>query len=159
MDEIEFEEPEFSICECCGRTITRLTRFVTRDGGAYAVYYVEFTEGHEQRRAAAMVGLGDWDEGAAPQEARVAFTFHIWFQRENYQVSLIDPDDSPWSTGFLGRRVSRADALGSVDSRDSGFRRSMIQDCFLGGGLGCDGSFGSERHRLGSDVRPDHRPT
>ena len=36
---------------------TRLTRFVTRDGDAHAVYYVEFTEGHEHRRAAVMVAF------------------------------------------------------------------------------------------------------
>jgi hypothetical protein len=112
MVEIEFEEPELSVCGCCGKTITRLTRFVTRDGDAYAVYYVEFTEGHDHRRADVMVGLGEWgDDTVVPEEARVAFTFKIWLGEESYQVSMIDPDDSPWTTRFLGRRISRADAL------------------------------------------------
>lgn len=36
-------------------------------------------------------------------------------------------------------------ALGAVDSKDSNFARSMIQDCFLGGSLGFNGSSGAER--------------
>jgi hypothetical protein len=111
MDAIEFEEPEYSACACCGRKITNLTRFVTRDENAYAVYYVQFTEGHEGRRAAVMVGLGDWDENALADEARVSFAFYIWPSEDSYQVSIIDPDDSPWTTDFLGRRLVRAEAL------------------------------------------------
>jgi hypothetical protein len=35
-------------------------------------------------------------------------------------------------------------ALGGVDSKDSLLGANQIQGCFLGGGLGCDGSFGFE---------------
>jgi len=110
MDEIEFDEPETSVCECCGRTSKRLTRFVTRDGGAFAVYYVTFTEGHGDRKAFVMVGLGDWDEDALPEEVRTAFTYEIWLADDAYQLSLIDPDESPWSSTYLGRRLSIAEA-------------------------------------------------
>ena len=110
MDQIEFEEPDISVCKCCGRTSKRLTRFVTRDGEAFAVYYAMFTEGHDDRKAFVMVGLGDWDEDALPEEARASFTYQVWFADDVYQLSLIDPDQSPWDTSYLGRRLSAADA-------------------------------------------------
>ena len=48
-------------------------------------------------------------------------------------------------------------ALGSVDSRDSRSVGNVIQDCFWGGSLGRDGSFGVERRGVGADVGFDHR--
>src|SRR5271155_3846897 len=53
----------------------------------------------------------------------------------------------------------RDHALGGVDSRDSRITGSMIQDCFLEGSLGCDGSFGVERRGLGAAGTADHRST
>jgi hypothetical protein len=49
------------------------------------------------------------------------------------------------------------DALGCVDSKDSHLDGSMIQGCFWGGSLGCDGSFGFERRGVGADGAVDHR--
>ena len=49
-------------------------------------------------------------------------------------------------------------ALGSVDSKDSLLGANQIQGFFLGGGLGCDGSFGVERRGLGANGAADHRP-
>ena len=51
----------------------------------------------------------------------------------------------------------RGRALGPVDSRDSHLDRSMIQDCFLGGRLGCDGPFGFERCGMGTDGASDYK--
>jgi hypothetical protein len=110
MNQIEFEEPEISVCECCGRASKRLTRFVTRNGDAFAVYYVKFTEGHDNRKAYVMVGFGDWDDNALPDEARTSFTYEIWLADDAYQLSLIDPDQSPWDTGYLGHRLSAIEA-------------------------------------------------
>src|SRR5215471_17930395 len=49
-------------------------------------------------------------------------------------------------------------ALGGVDSKDSLLRANQIQGFFLGGCLGCDGSFGVERRGLGANGAADHRP-
>jgi tetratricopeptide (TPR) repeat protein len=49
-------------------------------------------------------------------------------------------------------------ALGRVDSKDSLLRANQIQGFFLGGGLGCDGSFGVERCGLGTNGAADYRP-
>jgi hypothetical protein len=112
MDRIEFEEPTHSVCDCCGKTTTRLTRFVTRDGSAYAVYYAAYTADHEDGQASVMVGIGDWSrDDVEPEEVRCAFTFRLWLAEDSFQVSIIDPDDSVWNSTFLGRRIPRAEAL------------------------------------------------
>ena len=55
------------------------------------------------------------------------------------------------------RAKSELKALGPVDSKDSLLAANQIQGVFWGGGLGCDGSFGFERHGLGADGAPDYR--
>ena len=47
---IEFEAPTESTCECCGNVTVRLTRFVYRNGDAYAVYYAQWTAAHGEKR-------------------------------------------------------------------------------------------------------------
>ena len=107
----EFEEPKESICECCGNTTVRLTRFVHRDGDAHAIYYAMFTKGHPEKRLSGLISLGEWGEGATP-EGRVAFPFQIWTDENNFKVGLVDAVDSPWSNvTFLGRILNREEAL------------------------------------------------
>jgi hypothetical protein len=111
LDDIEFEAPRHATCACCGRRTTRLTRFVTRDGDAFAVYLVMYTEGHEDRDAWALVGLGRWGEDAPPETGRAAFALRLWLADDSYKVSVVDAEHAPWDTGFLGRRLSREEAL------------------------------------------------
>ena len=75
--EIEIEEPKKQKCECCGNIATRLTRFVYEDNCAFAVYYVLFTENHNEKYAYSLVGLGPWGEGVS-EEQRTAFALKIW---------------------------------------------------------------------------------
>ena len=111
MIEIEFEEPEQEKCECCGNTTTRLTRFVYQDGDAFAVYYALFTEGHEDKVAYSLIGLGEWGEGGEP-EMRTAFAVNIWDNDDNWAVTITDKEKSPWShVEFLGKIASREEAL------------------------------------------------
>ena len=109
-DAIEFGEPERSVCECCGTTTISLTRFVTRDGGAFAVYFARFTEGHADGYVSVLTGFGDWAEQASPS-ARTAIAFRIWTNETNYQVGLVDADHEGWATDYLGRKLSREEAL------------------------------------------------
>ena len=110
MIEIEFEEPIESLCDCCGTTTIRLTRFVYRDGDAHAVYYAEFTTGHEEKRLSGLVGLGTSGDGKSGN--RVAFPFQIWADDDNFNIGLVDAADSPWSdVTLLGRLLDREEAL------------------------------------------------
>lgn len=119
MDEIEFEEPTFGICDCCGTTTTTLTRFVTRDGDALAVYYAKFSDGPKHDFISVLVGLGDWGEGSVPA-ARDAFAFRLWAKEANFNIGLVDPADAPWDTDYLGRILKRDEAL----------RHPLLQEVF-----------------------------
>lgn len=111
MIEIEFEPPEISTCECCGKDTVRLTRFVLKDGTAHAVYYAQYSKGHETDRISGIIGLGDWGELAGPAD-RLAFPFEIWVKDGNFNVGLVAAADSPWhDVKFLGRVLNRDEAL------------------------------------------------
>lgn len=111
MIEIEFEEPTQSLCECCGNTTVRLTRFVYQDGDAYAVYYIQYTPQHDTKRLSGIIGLGKWGDDGTPED-RLAFPFQIWMDEDNFVVGLVNAEASPWShVSFLGRVLDREEAL------------------------------------------------
>lgn len=111
MIDIEFEEPKTAHCECCGNESTSLTRFVYQDGDAFSIYYVLFTENHPEKVAYAIIGLGDWDEGAGP-ESRTAFPVKIWENGDGWAVTLTNKNESPWAdVKLLGRILDREEAL------------------------------------------------
>jgi hypothetical protein len=110
-DEIEFAEPSYSTCDCCGGTTTRLTRFVTREGNAFAVYFANFSDNHPDRYVSVLVGFGNWSEDASPIE-RTAVGLRIWTNETSYQVGVVDAGDY-WETELLGKRLTREQALKS----------------------------------------------
>ena len=109
-DEIEFCEPSFYDCDCCGHRTTKLTRFVTRAGNAFAAYYAHLSDGPEHDDVQLLVGLGPWGDDALPED-RTAIALRIWNTDESFNVGLMDADH--WETDFLGRRLSREEALAS----------------------------------------------
>jgi len=111
MIEIEFEPAATKSCECCGSDTVSLTRFVLEDGAAHAVYYAQYSRGHESDRINGIVSLGDWAESASPDD-RIAFPFQLWKSDDGYNVGLVDASASPWShVTILGRILDRAEAL------------------------------------------------
>ena len=68
MIEIEFEEPSIKKCDCCGQQVVTLTRFVHKDGDAFAVYYANFTRGHTDKVVNGIIGLGEWGDNAKPAD-------------------------------------------------------------------------------------------
>ncbi|MBC7853535.1 MAG: hypothetical protein IAF94_08875 [Pirellulaceae bacterium] len=108
---IEFEPPSTSACECCGGQNTRLTRYVTRDGNAYAVYFAMFSELHDLQHVSVLISMGDWDEEASPS-ARCAFYLRIRSTQEAFQVGVYDSEQSPWGeVEIFGPTLSREEAL------------------------------------------------
>ena len=111
-DPIEFEEPKYSTCECCGQTSTHLVRYVTRDDAAFALYLADFSTGHSHVNV--LASFGGWRE-EDPWEARTAFAFTIRVIDDNYSVSLIDAADCGYDRnykdGIMGRILDRAEAL------------------------------------------------
>jgi len=108
---IEFEPPKNTTCDCCGGVTTTLTRFVSQDGDAYAIYYARFGAEHRERVVQAVVSLGDWSDAAGPWD-RVAFPLEIRAAEAEYRVGLANAADSPWSgTAIIGRVLDRDEAL------------------------------------------------
>jgi hypothetical protein len=113
MLSFEFEAPrEQAPCPCCGGRTTALTRFVHKDGDAHAVYLATFSNNHPEKVVSLAAGLGDWGEGASPND-RVAFAMQLRRTATGFAVAVVDGSTSPWSgAAFLGRLLSREEALG-----------------------------------------------
>ncbi len=110
MLKIEFEEPNIEICECCGKETLKLTRFVYEDDDAFAIYYIKFTKSHEEKIATGIISIGDWGSDEEPKN-RVSFPFKMWTKEDNYQIGLIDREESPWKQDILGKILDRKEAL------------------------------------------------
>lgn len=111
MIAVEFEPPSVSQCECCSKETVRLTRFVTDDGNAHAVYYLQYTPGHDPDYMSGLIGLGDWSESSSPADRRT-FPFRLWATGDSCNVGFTEAAESPWSDStFLGRLLNRAEAL------------------------------------------------
>jgi len=111
MIKIEFEEPYVSKCNCCGHETITLTRFVHKDNEAHAIYYAQFTKEHHDKFVSGIISIGEWGDAALPKD-RVAFPFRIWTNENNYQVGLMDSNESPWvNETFLGPILDRKEAL------------------------------------------------
>ena len=107
----EFENPSTSVCECCGGITTRLTRFVYRDGDAYAIYYAIFSENHPDGLIKMVVSLGEWGEDSDAGQRR-AFSLNLRVTAERFEVTVTDAKDCPWQKApVLGRILDRAEAL------------------------------------------------
>lgn len=110
MIHIEFEEPNVEICNCCNNEIIKLTRFVYKDENAFAVYFLKFTKGHDDKYVMGIISIGDWGTDDEPKN-RVAFPFRLWTDETDYQVGLINKEESPWKQEILGSILDRKEAL------------------------------------------------
>ena len=108
MLQIEFSEPVIGEpCPCCGGKTVSLTRFVTEDGDAYAIYYIRFSADHANAPALATVSVGAWGEGTLPSQ-RAAFALELLQDG----VRVLDAADSPWrDAALIGKTLDREEAL------------------------------------------------
>jgi hypothetical protein len=111
---IDFEEPVKKACDCCGGITTRLTRFVYKDGDAFAVYYAMFSDSHPEREIKVAIGMGEWGEGSSPEDRR-AFALKIRDGGTQYETMVVDAEESPWQgVEVIGCMLNRDEALGHV---------------------------------------------
>lgn len=135
--EIEFSEPSMSRCDCCGGLTVRLTRFVYRDGDAFAIYYAAYSNNHPDDELAMLISLGEWGEDSDPAQ-RAAFYCRVRPTDGSYEVMLGDASHSIWrDADVVGRKLSRKEALRhewkstAFDVLDAAF----VQDASLRGFL------------------------
>lgn len=111
MLSLEYEEPQYSFCECCGNKTTKLVRYILQDNNPFALYMATYTKGHKRKLVELIVGLGSWSEDSTPAE-RTAFTLQIWENNNEWAISLTNAEDSTWGhVTFLGQILSREAAL------------------------------------------------
>lgn len=115
MLEIEFSDPDIGEpCECCGGQTVALTRSVTEDGDAYAIYYIRFSIKHADRSALATVSIGEWGEDCSPV-LRDAFALEL----HPDGVRVLDAHQSPWNdVELIGRTLDRDQALAHSRIKD-----------------------------------------
>lgn len=119
MLEFEFEKPETSVCDCCGKTTTRLIRWVIQNDEAFAMYYAAFSDGHSESGVIGVVSFGEWWVDGYIPEARVAIAFQMWEGDGEYKVVITDASESPWANAkLIGRKLSREQALESEWTKD-----------------------------------------
>ena len=111
MFEIELTEPKYSPCQCCSGRMTNLTKFVTKDGDAFAIYHATIAEQHPELGAYLAIGIDeDWSKPESP--TRVAFACWLSMTENEFRVSVTDRAESPWSKSkVLGRMLDRDEAL------------------------------------------------
>jgi hypothetical protein len=132
--DIEFTDPAISRCECCGARRVRLTRFVTRNGSAFAVYYASYSNNHPEQELAMLISLGDWSDEADPSR-RSAFLCRVR-ATDPYEVMLGDASTSLWSNvSVMGRLLTREEARAHSDKATAFavLDEAMLRDACLKG--------------------------
>lgn len=53
-------------------------------------------------------------DGSPPDVARESFSIQIWLVNDNFEMTLLDPEQSPWRSHlYLGRMLTRTEVLAS----------------------------------------------
>ena len=98
-------EPSASRCDCCGGLTVRLTRFVHRNGDAFAIYYAAYSNNHPDDELAMLVSLGEWGEDSDPSR-RTAFYCRVRPTTDSYEVMLGDAAQSAWGdASIVGKKL------------------------------------------------------
>lgn len=107
---LELSEPALSHCDCCNGLTVALTRFVYRDGDAFAVTYTRYSNNHASNELAMLVSLGPWGEGTDEAD-RAAFYCRVRPTEDAYEVMLGDAAESVWAdVAIVGAKLSRDEA-------------------------------------------------
>lgn len=100
-------------CARCGRDAAVAHGYVYANGGAHAIYFLDWCEQHEEPRCAFLtLAIGDWDEGSSSASRQA-----VCVQVRPEGMSLMEQParDRP---EFFGRFLPRKLALPFVESLD-----------------------------------------
>jgi len=107
-------------CECCGSMSRTVWGYLSVDGTARAVYYVQWTLGQVPRHGANVdLVMGEWDDDATP-EKRVAVSLVYRVGPNGPEFASIDPNDRPHaSSGLAAHCIPGRHVLGNPVGADA----------------------------------------
>jgi hypothetical protein len=120
---LEFDETnqrQFGPCECCGNMTSRVWGYVYEDETSLAVYYVEWTPGHDEAGAAFDLILGKWgDEATAADRWASSLEFRNIESGASFRV--VDASK---------RWIAKSSLIGRVLDRDEIIGRPVADEIF-----------------------------
>jgi hypothetical protein len=106
--EIECDEPEVSICECCGEENLNLYRTIYDGDNAIAVYMVTLPS-HAGLPVSILLIMGRLDDDASREE-RFSMTFEIVNMPDQFGTGVTDPSDCGWDETEVATMLSKQEA-------------------------------------------------
>ncbi len=98
MIEIEFDEPEVALCECCGHQNRRLFRTI-REGEEIKAVYLTTLPSHSGFPLIFTVVWGNFADDATKDE-KLAARFQVVDVGHGYATGIVDADDSEIAVGL-----------------------------------------------------------
>ena len=115
MPKYTLEEGESSkgeACACCGEKTRTVWGYIKRDGIPRAVYYVSWTQRHQERGALFLLSVGDWE--AKTPNARESFALAFRLLPTGPAFMIVDASETNWARNeLLGVMLDRETALAS----------------------------------------------
>jgi hypothetical protein len=106
-------------CPHCGKKSITVWGWISKDGGAHAVYYAGLMTGHEQASARLIISIGGWGVENVDEddvESRNWLFIEAQPTTDIYEMMVREPEESFYfGKRLLGRAMSRATALASPD--------------------------------------------
>jgi hypothetical protein len=100
-------------CDCCGRATRSITGYAYDEHGAFAAYFVRWTDGHVLENGATFdFIIGKW--GDAPSSERDAVSLEFRITEDGPQFMVVGASDRSVSQSELvGRSLSREEVIGT----------------------------------------------
>jgi hypothetical protein len=114
---LELNDERSSVCDCCGGTTTTLSRWVSKDDSAFALYLARFSDNHPDRSIVLLVSIEGWGTDDASGRFSVALEMRVL--ESGPAVMVVDAATSPWADeSFLGQMLDRPTALAHAAIKD-----------------------------------------
>ncbi len=111
---------DFGPCNCCGALSRTVWGYLSAEGEARAVYYVQWTLGQVPRHGANIdLVMGEWGDAATPEQ-RVAVSIVYRIGPNGPEFASIDPDGRPHTeSGLAAHRIPGRHVLGNPVGADA----------------------------------------
>lgn len=110
--EIEFDEPELTLCECCGGQNMQLMRTI-HDGENAVAMYMATLPNHPGLTVSVLILTGDFDDDA-PKESRQAASIRLIKLEEGIGTAVTSPEEDGWNVTELATFLTAEQALSTI---------------------------------------------